>query len=108
LIALFVRIDNICKKKMTAESLSRGRPNKLFPGEIIPVYAGFMRSKTLNFKAFYGGIHGIFLRPLVPKMPPYTDFLKQLKKQSKNLLSLAARDVAQFHWLTDFKLKAYN
>ncbi|MDR1437498.1 MAG: hypothetical protein LBI69_00370 [Puniceicoccales bacterium] len=48
-----------------------------------------MRSKVRNFKAFNEGIHGIFLRSFFPKMPSYTAFLKQLKKQSGNLLSLA-------------------
>jgi FMN phosphatase YigB (HAD superfamily) len=47
-----------------------------------------MRSKVRNFKAFYKGIHRIFLRPFFPNMPSYIAFLKQLKKQSKNLLGL--------------------
>jgi hypothetical protein len=62
---------------MIAVSLNRGRPNKLF---LRTIYAGLMHSKTLNFKAFYGGIHGIFLRSRFLKMPSYTAFLKQLKK----------------------------
>ncbi|MDR1438206.1 MAG: hypothetical protein LBI69_04070 [Puniceicoccales bacterium] len=67
LVALFVRIDNMCKKKMAAMSRRCGRPSKLFLSEIITIYVWFMRSKVRKFKAFYEGIRGIFLRSFFPK-----------------------------------------
>jgi IS5 family transposase len=89
LVTLFVRIDDLCKEKRIGMRVGRGRPCRLHPSEIVTIYVWFMLSKVRSFKTFYKGPQGKFLRPFFPKMTTYTAFLKQLKKHSQKLWSLA-------------------
>jgi hypothetical protein len=78
LIALFVRIDNTCKKKMTAMSRRRGRPSKPFSQRNYNDLRMFYALKSAQFQSFLEGIHGIFLRSFFPKMPSYTAFFEAI------------------------------
>jgi hypothetical protein len=57
----------------------RGRRSGLCMGEILAIRIWFNPSKCRDFKTFYRGSNGEFLRPFFPKMPNYSSFMKRIK-----------------------------
>jgi hypothetical protein len=71
---------------------SPGRKSKLSISEMVTISVWFLRSKVKDFKTFYEGCQGKFLREYFPSMPDYSNFLKQKKRQAKAFFSLAQRE----------------
>jgi IS5 family transposase len=94
LVTLFVRISDLCKGKMIKRHVGRGRPCQLFREEIVTIIVWFMLSKVRSFKEFYVGAQGDFLRQFFPRMMSYSAFLKQLKKHSREIWSMATAQAA--------------
>jgi hypothetical protein len=72
LTELFVCVDDLCKKKNIEEKERRGRKSGLWVSEILTIQIWFNLSKCRDFKTFYRGVNGEFLRPFFPKMPNYS------------------------------------
>jgi hypothetical protein len=80
LIKLFVKIDDLSKRKNIMTRNGKGRRYWLCASEVVTIYVWFLKSKVNSFREFYGGVHGQFLRQFFPKMPDYSNFLKHPKK----------------------------
>jgi hypothetical protein len=83
LTKFFVFIDDLCKKKKIEKKERRGRKSGLCVDEILAIQIWFNLSKCRDFKTFYRGANGEFLRPFFPKMPNYSSSMKQIKRRAK-------------------------
>jgi hypothetical protein len=92
LIGLFIEVDDLCKEKKIMPLGGPGRKSGLSVSEIVTIYVWFLRSKVKDFKTFYEGCQGRFLRKYFPATADYSNFLKQKKKQAKAFFSLAQRE----------------
>jgi IS5 family transposase len=91
LVELFVKIDDLSKRKnIVARKKGKGRRG-LCVSEVVTIYVWFLKSKVRSFKEFYDGINGQFLGQFFPQMPDYSNFLKHLKKASKSIYKMTQR-----------------
>ena len=91
LVELFVKIDDLGKRKnIVVRKRGKGRRG-LCVSEVVTIYVWFLKDKVRSFGEFYDGINGQFLRQFFPQMPDYSNFLKHLKKASKSIYKMTQR-----------------
>jgi hypothetical protein len=83
LIGLSVEGDDLYKEKKRVPLRRPGKKSRLSIGEMVTIYVWFLRSKGKDFKTFYEGCQGQFLREYFPAMPDYSNFLKPKKRQAE-------------------------